>query len=330
METSEIKVSICCLTYNHEKYVRQALDSFLMQNTNFKYEILIHDDASTDGTADIIREYESKYPDIIKPIYQKENQYSQRVKINWTYQYPRAKGKYIATCEGDDFWCDEHKLQRQYEALENSGSVFCAHQVRFVTESGDKTDKKKPDDIASYCQLGEEFLKTLLKGKICPFQTSSFMFERNAILEAINKIPEFVRVSRVGDVNLMMLLATKGSICYLNKEMSCYRMFSVSSWSLRQKQDINRRIQHEENLCEVFKAFNIYTNMKYADLIQDQINKRKFNLMIMQGQYDEIFKQPFRSMMRQLTLKERVYIVCSAKMPYIMKVYKKLKNQLKR
>ena len=72
----DIMVSICCITYNHEKYIREALDSFLMQNTDFKYEIVIHDDASTDNTANIIREYEEKYPDIIKPIYQKENQYS--------------------------------------------------------------------------------------------------------------------------------------------------------------------------------------------------------------------------------------------------------------
>ena len=72
----DIMVSICCITYNHEKYIREALESFLMQKTNFKYEIVIHDDASTDNTANIIREYVKKYPDIIKPIYQKENQYS--------------------------------------------------------------------------------------------------------------------------------------------------------------------------------------------------------------------------------------------------------------
>ena len=109
----DIKVSVCCLVYNHEKYLRQCLDSLLMQETNFKYEILIHDDASTDGSADIIREYESKFPDIIKPIYQTENQYSKQVQISWTYQYPRARGKYLAWCEGDDFWSDKKKLQKQ-------------------------------------------------------------------------------------------------------------------------------------------------------------------------------------------------------------------------
>lgn len=97
-------VSICCLTFNHEPYIRECLDGFLMQKTNFPFEVLIHDDASTDHTADIIREYEVQYPNIIKPIYQNENQYSKGVRVTWTFQFPRAKGKYIAMCEGDDYW----------------------------------------------------------------------------------------------------------------------------------------------------------------------------------------------------------------------------------
>ena len=96
-KTQRPAVSICCLAYNHEKYIRDALDSFLAQKTSFPIEVLIHDDASTDGTADIIREYEKKYPDIIKPVYQTENQYSKGVKnISGIFNFPRAKGRYIA------------------------------------------------------------------------------------------------------------------------------------------------------------------------------------------------------------------------------------------
>ena len=112
-------VSICCITYNHEPYIRDCLEGFVMQQTSFPFEVLIHDDASTDHTADIIREYEAKYPDIIKPIYQTENQYSKKIgSINATFNYPRAQGKYIALCEGDDFWNDENKLQIQYDFME--------------------------------------------------------------------------------------------------------------------------------------------------------------------------------------------------------------------
>lgn len=121
-------VSIICNTYNHVNYIRQCLDGFLMQETNFPIEILVHDDASTDGTADIVREYEDKYPDLIKPIYQTENQYSKGVKVSLKYQYSRAKGKYIALCEGDDYWTDPLKLQKQVDLLENNHEfVMCSH-----------------------------------------------------------------------------------------------------------------------------------------------------------------------------------------------------------
>ena len=104
MINDNITVSICCVTYNHEKYIEQALKSFLEQKVDFKYEILIHDDASTDKTADIIRKYEKLFPDIIKPIYQSVNQYSIGItNVTQRYNFPRAKGKYIAICEGDDY-----------------------------------------------------------------------------------------------------------------------------------------------------------------------------------------------------------------------------------
>jgi glycosyltransferase involved in cell wall biosynthesis len=116
--TNDPLVSICCITYNHEKYIQQCLEGFLIQKTTFLFEILIHDDASTDRTADIIREYETKYPDIIKPIYQTENQYSKGVIVSAVYNWPRAKGKYIALCEGDDYWIDSYKLQKQVDFME--------------------------------------------------------------------------------------------------------------------------------------------------------------------------------------------------------------------
>ena len=132
----EIIVSICCATYNHQKYIRDAIEGFLMQKTTFPFEILIHDDASTDGTADIIREYEAKYPDIIKPIYQRENQYSKGIKISQVYQFPRAQGKYIALCEGDDYWIDPLKLQKQVDYMERNSrvSMLTSHYVIYDQE----------------------------------------------------------------------------------------------------------------------------------------------------------------------------------------------------
>lgn len=111
-------VTICCTAFNHEAYLRDAIEGFLKQDFSRTMEIIVHDDASTDGTAAIIAEYSRKHPGLIQPILQKENQFSRGVKIWATQLFPRARGRYIALCEGDDFWTDPLKLSRQVEFLE--------------------------------------------------------------------------------------------------------------------------------------------------------------------------------------------------------------------
>ena len=139
------KLSICCITYNHAKFIRQALDGFMMQKTNFPFEIIIHDDASTDGTADIIREYEQKYPEIIRPTYQTQNQWSKGVNILKTFVYPKIQGQYVALCEGDDYWTDENKLQKQVDYLDAHPEVsVCFHPVNIVWEDGSKRNSIFP------------------------------------------------------------------------------------------------------------------------------------------------------------------------------------------
>ena len=116
-EQNEIMVSVFCLAFNHENYIRQTIDSILDQKTSFPFEILIHDDASTDRTAEIIREYERRAPGIVRPIYQQNNQYSQGKNNLYEFMMPRARGKYFAFCECDDYWTDPDKLQKQVDYL---------------------------------------------------------------------------------------------------------------------------------------------------------------------------------------------------------------------
>jgi len=142
-------VSICCITYNHEPYIREAIEGFLMQKTNFPIEIIIHDDASTDNTAGIIREYEQKHPEIFKCIYQKENQYSKGVRgITARFTFPNARGKYIALCEGDDYWTDPLKLQKQVDFLEENEDYSFTY-CRFKTFHQD-TGEIKNDQNERY------------------------------------------------------------------------------------------------------------------------------------------------------------------------------------
>ena len=125
-------VSICCLAYNHEKLISDALNGFLMQEAAFPYEIVVHDDASTDSTPDIIRQYQRNNPGLIRAIFQTENQLSKTGIYPFvTHLYPTARGKYIADCDGDDYWTDPLKLQRQVDFLEaNPGYSMCYHDLR--------------------------------------------------------------------------------------------------------------------------------------------------------------------------------------------------------
>ncbi|MBF0597494.1 glycosyltransferase family 2 protein [Faecalibacter rhinopitheci] len=144
-QPNDIMVSICCTAYNHEKFIEQTLEGFIMQQCNFKFEILISDDASPDNTASIIKKYEDKYPDLFRVFYLKENQYSKGIKPLFNILFPAAKGKYIAICEGDDYWTDPLKLQRQVDFLEENLQYSCCfHRYLTLEENGIFKDELLP------------------------------------------------------------------------------------------------------------------------------------------------------------------------------------------
>ncbi|AHL76051.1 glycosyl transferase family 2 [Stutzerimonas stutzeri] len=127
----EPRVSIVCLAYNHAPFIRETLDGFLQQETDFPFEVIVHDDASTDSTAAIIREYAARYPSLINPIYQRENQYRQGVTVS-TQLFAQARGRYIAYCEGDDYWTDPRKLQIQVDFLEQHRDYVMTYHDAFM------------------------------------------------------------------------------------------------------------------------------------------------------------------------------------------------------
>lgn len=134
-QDSLLMVSIRCLVYNHEHFLRQCLDGFVMQKTSFRFEAIVHDDASTDASAAIILEYADKYPDIIKPIIEKENQWSKGDNSLNRILDAACNGKYTAFCEGDDYWTDPQKLQRQVDFLEaHPDFSFCVHDTKVYNQ----------------------------------------------------------------------------------------------------------------------------------------------------------------------------------------------------
>ena len=221
---SDVKVSVICITYNHAPFIRDALDGFVMQKTNFPYEVIIHDDASTDGTADIIREYAEKYPDIIKPILQTENQWSRGISISRNYTWPRIRGQYVALCEGDDYWTDENKLQRQSDFLDTHPDFsICFHPVVKRWQ-----DASKPDTI--FPSAKEHFYKNTLDInhlKRRNFIATGSVMYRWCLNNDYDRCPSGITP---GDWYLHLLHAQHGKIYMLPSVMGVYRKHSGGIW----------------------------------------------------------------------------------------------------
>jgi glycosyltransferase involved in cell wall biosynthesis len=219
-------VTVCCATYNHEDYVREAIESFLAQETEFPFEIIIHDDASTDGTAAIVLEYAERYPRLIRTIIQNENQYSKAGLISPRFVFPEAQGKYLALCEGDDYWTDPGKLQKQVTFLENNPDYVITYSDCQPFDENGIIDH-------DYRGARRDLTATELK-RATPIFTLTSCF-RNVI----GKVPLDVMSARYGDMVIWSLLGHHGKGKYLADVMpSAYR---VHDRGLHSRKDDNQR-----------------------------------------------------------------------------------------
>jgi glycosyltransferase involved in cell wall biosynthesis len=214
-------VSVCCITYNHENFIAQAIEGFLIQKTNFPIEIIIHDDASTDNTQQVIRQYFEKYPELIVPIFQTENQYSKKVDIEEVIVFPSARGKYIALCEGDDYWTDPYKLQKQVDFLEENpdyGMVYTKARA-FEQQSNTyiKTVFGKPFKSfeSLFFNIGIPTLTTV-------FRSSQFKEYNSDIL------PNSFRW-KMGDYPRWLYIARKSKLHLIDEITATYRILSESA-----------------------------------------------------------------------------------------------------
>lgn len=321
---NKVMVSICCTAYNHEKYIRQTLDGFLMQKTSFKYEIIIHDDASTDKTAAIIHEYEARYPDVIHPIYQTENQYSKGKEIIQTILAPKTHGKYVALCEGDDYWSDPHKLQRQVDALERKKECYmCVHRTEEVKENGEKTNVLFPKtELNEGVISSRNFLSMTVKYS---FHTSSYMFVGEKWREYNENPPTFRRVCPVGDEAYMLYFGQLGSVYYIPDKMSCYRRGVPSSWSkLQNTGDVSlKAVRLTYQLDETIRLYDEYTNQRYHDIC---IKRRAYYLKtarLLEGKTSEFFKRDARELLNAFPLHHKIILAIAAVFPHLaQKAYK--------
>ena len=261
-ETAEVEpilVTVKCLIYNHEPYIRQCLEGFVMQKTNFRFEAIVHDYASTDGSADIIREYMEKYPDIIKPIFETENQYSKHDGSIARILNEHTHGKYEAMCEGDDYWIDPLKLQKQVDFLENNPEyTMCFHNaIVYKEEIPDVSlfNLMKSDEDLSIHDAIHKWL----------VPTASIVFRRNVI----SNYPQWMPRIYSGDYSLILLLRHFGKVRYLANISSVYRLnFSNNSLSSQMK---NKNILMLEQKILLLKGFNIGTKYQYKEEVESKL-----------------------------------------------------------
>ena len=265
---NDVAVSVICNAFNHGKYIRDALNGFVMQKTDFKFEVLVHDDASKDDTADIISEFEAEYPDIIKPIYQTENQYSKNVWITDVYQLRRSKGKYIAICEGDDYWTDPDKLQKQYDALEAHPEIdICVHASTLVNASD--------GSVSGSVEHGSEVtvipVEKVIEGG-GDFVSTNSIFVRREILTDRRK---FVDVCPL-DYTYQISGSIRGGMLYLPDNMSAYRVSVPGSWSVSNNKNRRGNLAFVKELMAGLKQLDTDTDKKYHGII----SKKRFRLFL--------------------------------------------------
>lgn len=305
----EIKVSILCLCFNHGDLIKKALDGFVMQETNFKYEIIVHDDASTDCSVEILRQYEKEYPSLFNNIYQQKNQYSQGVDIIGALMKPYAKGKYIAICEGDDYWTDKNKLQRQVDFLDaNEEYSLCVHKCTQLTLT-DLAEEEIPCQDKEYDPSVEEII---MRGGGY-FPTCSIMFRSS------------VDVKRgwgegiCGDYRIFLNCAMSGKVRYMSENYAVHTYLHPGSWSCMVQKNKEKYYVFRKKLIESLKLLDNDTGYVYSDTIDKKIKRIQFLIDLEYFEdHKKILSEQYRIIFKELSFRVKIAIIFKA---YLPKVY---------
>lgn len=314
-----VEVSILCLAFNHEQYIRDAIEGFLMQKTTFEYEIIINEDASTDGTAKIIREYEDKYPDIIHPIYHKVNQYSKGININDKFMVPLAKGKYVALCDGDDYWTDPYKLQKQYDAMEaNPSCHMCLHKVRELNLNDTSLMMTIPrNDVKDGVLSSYEFFTEL--GQSNFFNEVCYFFRKDEYEEYQRNYPNFAKAAmknKTDDTPMLLYFGSLGDVYYIDEELAVYRHFVGGSWSDKFSKASSEKVKNWcDNACELYTLFNQFTDNKYREPLKRKLLYLEYKKAEIEHDYKRLVSEELRPIFKSQSKSTQKRICLLAKNP---------------
>ncbi|HDR2326701.1 TPA: glycosyltransferase [Enterobacter kobei] len=319
--SDKIKVSICCIAYNQELYISEAIDSFLKQKTSFPFEILISDDCSSDATKEIIERYVRKFPSIIQSVGADKNLGANGNILN---VFSHAKGKYIAFCEGDDYWVDDNKLQVQFEAMESNPNIkFSFHPCYLLKNSclnKSRTFYKGPNlkvfDINDVLSSLNQFAPT-----------ASYMFH----ISVIDLIPDWFSKAPVGDLFLEIYGMKNSGGLYIPDIKSVYRIASIGSWSTETQKETathkNRHLKLIEFLTFAQKDFPEYGNAfshKKAYIFLSLATRA-----VKVGNYQDFKKylEAANEHYEQLDFRHKIFN-CMHKFPQIIRMFITMKNRL--
>lgn len=290
------------------KYIKSALNGFVHQKTDFGFEVIVHDDASTDGTTDIIEEYVERYPTIIRPIYETENQYSKGNSI-FSIMLPEVRGRFVALCEGDDYWCDNHKLQKQVDIMRTHlNAVACVHNAWMVdcfTNKKSKFSAKEDDGSLSV----EDIIHWGNRG----YATASLLLKREYLI-----VPSEFQMTNVGDYPRAVYMALQGEIYYLKDCMSVYRFNASGSWNVKMTNDFLAYRRLIQDMNRMLQYADDYSNGKYHEVISKKIHLNCYNLS-----YKEILngnkKEDCLDSWNRLSVLEKIRISIMANLRRILK-----------
>lgn len=260
-----IKVIIRCLVYNHEMYLRDCLEGFVMQKANFPFKAVVHDDCSTDGSAAIIREYAEKYPDIIEPIYEVENLYSKRDGSLGRVMARACDGrsKYFALCEGDDYWIDPYKLQKQVDYMDSHPECTMTYTDVFVDSPQGRMSRAEQEELWGKVRCDDAIVDTeyvIMQGAGA-IHTCSLLFKANLRSD----FPEAAKRCYVGDSPLEIFAALKGYLYGFSDVTAVYRYRAQGSWSSSQSaaksKDLLRNLL---TIVEMLAGMDAYSGGKYS------------------------------------------------------------------
>jgi glycosyltransferase involved in cell wall biosynthesis len=275
-------VSVSLVAFNAQAFIREAIESCLMQEVDFDYEIIIHDDASTDQTPIIIKEYADRFPDKIAPILQIENQFSQGKEINAQIIIPRAKGKYIAFLEADDYWIDPLKLQKVIDYLESQpDTAMCFTATKHIfPHNPDKIRFKRYRKHDAICTI-EDII--LMGGRLVDMGSAVV---RRSVFE---NMPEWYFYKQIWDITIPLLSYTHGHVKYLDTVTSVYRYSVPGSWTQKNIGHSDRRRSNLEKSVKMYDAFDQDTNHQYQSIINKKLNTILVEILLLSKPEDDGF-----------------------------------------